>query len=86
MRFHETKDISQNFSGIITLGFCEVAKYFVNFRFCFRYFQKMTAKFQFHLNRFEILKFQIWRWQNLKKVDIAFTLCNAFSSTNTAAN
>ncbi len=44
MRFHKTNDISQNFSSI-TLGFCEVAKYFVDFRFRFRYFQKMTPKF-----------------------------------------
>ncbi len=47
MRFHETNDISRNFSGI-TLGFREVLKYFVDFQFCFRYFQKMTPKFQFH--------------------------------------
>ncbi len=55
MRFQDTNDISQNFSGII-LGFYEVAKYFVVYRLCFWYFQKMTAKFWFHLNRFKILK------------------------------
>jgi hypothetical protein len=55
-RFDETNDISQNFSGII-LVFCEVLKYFVDFRFGFWYFQKMTAKFQFLSNRFEISKF-----------------------------
>jgi hypothetical protein len=32
MRFHETNDFSGNFSGI-TLGFHEVAKYFVDFQF-----------------------------------------------------
>jgi hypothetical protein len=42
--FHETNDISQNFSGI-TLGFCEVSKYFVDFLFHSWYFQKMTPKF-----------------------------------------
>jgi hypothetical protein len=66
MRFHKTNDISQNFSGI-TLGFCEVAKYFVDVWFLFRYFQKMAAKFWFHSNIFEILKFRTWRWQKLKK-------------------
>ncbi len=39
MSFHETIEISQNFSGI-TLGFCEVVKYFVDFWFCFLYFLK----------------------------------------------
>ncbi len=66
MRFHESNDISQNFSGTI-LGFCEVAKYFVDFWFWFWYFQKMTAKFWFPSNRFKISKFQTWRWQKLKK-------------------
>jgi hypothetical protein len=46
MRFHETNDISQNFSGI-TLGFHEAVKYFVDFHFHFWYFQKMTANFLF---------------------------------------
>ncbi len=68
MRFHETNDISQNFSGI-TLGFHEVAKYFVDFWFPFWYFQKMSSKFQFCSHRFEILKFQIWKWQLPKKKD-----------------
>ncbi len=66
MRFHECNNISQNFSGI-TLGFCEVSKYFVDFRFHFRYFWKMTPKFWFCSYRFEILKFRTFLWQNFKK-------------------
>ncbi len=66
MRFHETNDISWNFSGI-TLDFREIAMYFVDFGFRFLYFWKMTAKFWFLLNRFEILKFRTCRWQKLKK-------------------
>jgi hypothetical protein len=65
MRFHKTNDISWNFSGI-TLGFREVAKYFVHYWFCFRCFQKMTAKFWLHLNRFEISKIHTWLLQKLK--------------------
>ncbi len=61
-----SSSISLNFSGII-LGFCVVAKYFVDFRFRFRYFRKMTEKFWFRLNRFKILRFQTWRWWKLKK-------------------
>jgi hypothetical protein len=53
MSFHETNIITKLFSDIL-LGFCEVAMYFVDFW----YFAKMTAKFQFHLNIFKILKFQ----------------------------
>ncbi len=41
--------------------------YFVDFWFCFWCFQKLTAKFWFHLNRFKILKFRTWQWQKLKK-------------------
>ena len=67
MRFHKTNNISQNFSGIVTLGFCEVAKYFVDFQFCFRYFQKMTPKFRFHSFIFEILKFRTLQWRKFKK-------------------
>ncbi len=65
MRFHETNKISWNFSGL-TLGFCEVSNYFVNFWFCFRYFQKMTPKFQFHSYRLKILKFETW-WRKFKE-------------------
>ncbi len=65
MRFHETNHISQNFSGI-TLDFCEVSKYFADFRFCFWYFLKMTAKFWFLSNRFKISKFHTFQWQKLK--------------------
>ncbi len=57
-RFHKTNNISWSFSGIIKLQ-CTL----LTFRFCFWYFQKMTAKFQFCSNRFKILKFQTWRWQ-----------------------
>jgi len=35
--------------------------------FCFQYFWKMTAKFRFLSNSFEILKFWTWQWQKLKK-------------------
>ncbi len=66
MRFHETKHISQNFNGI-TLAFCEIWKYFFDFQFHFQYFQKMTAKFWFLLNKFEIWKFCTLRWWKLKK-------------------
>jgi len=38
-------------------SFRSVAMSFVDFRFCFRYFQKLMAKFWFRLNRFKILKF-----------------------------
>ncbi len=57
MRFHKANDISQNFIGI-TLDFHEIAKYFVDFWFRFWYLQKMTAKFWFLSNRFEISKFR----------------------------
>ncbi len=63
-RFHKTNSISWNFSGII-LCFHSVTMYFVDFRFCFRYFQKMTAKFQFCSNRFKILKIQNFEVSNL---------------------
>ncbi len=66
MRFHETYDISQNFSGI-TLGFCEILKYFVDFWFCFKYLQKMTAKFRLLLNSFKISKFCTFGWRKIKK-------------------
>jgi hypothetical protein len=72
MRFHETNDISRIFSGK-TLGFCEVAKYFVDFQFRFRYFQKMTGKFQFHSNRFEIFEVSNLAMAKVKKVNIAVT-------------
>ncbi len=61
-RFHKTNEISQNFSGITT-DFCEIAKSFVDFRF--RYLRKMTAKFQFLLNRIKISKFRSFQWQKL---------------------
>ncbi len=63
MKFHETNRISVNFIGII-FYFCSFAMYFVDF--CYS-FQKLIAKFQFHLDRFEISKFQTWRWPKLKK-------------------
>ncbi len=66
MRFHKTNDISWNFSGI-TLGFHKISKYFVDFQFRFKYFQKMTAKFQLLLNRFEISNFCTFWWRTLKK-------------------
>jgi hypothetical protein len=65
-RFHETNDISQNFSGI-TIGFWKDSKYFVDFWFRFWYFRKMIAKFWFLSIRFEISKFRTFRWQKLKK-------------------
>jgi hypothetical protein len=64
MRFHETNEISQNFSGI-TIDFREIAKSFVDFRFRFRYHRKMTAKFRCLSNRFEISKLRAFRWQKL---------------------
>jgi hypothetical protein len=66
MIFHKTNDISLKFSGM-TLCFYEVLKYFVDFHFCFQYYQKMTLKFQFHSYRFEILKFRTWQWPKFKK-------------------
>jgi hypothetical protein len=69
MRFHETNNISQNFSGVI-LAFHEVAKYFVDFWFCFQYFRKMTAKFQFQSNRFEIFKVLNVAMAKVKKVAV----------------
>jgi len=70
MRFHKTNNISQNFSGI-TFDFREILKYFVDF--CLQFFQKMTAKFQFLLNRFEISKFSDFLMAKVKKVNIAIT-------------
>ncbi len=70
MRFHKTNNISQNFSGI-TFDFREILKYFVVFRF--QFFQKMTAKFRFLLNRFEISKFSDFLMVKVKKVNIAIT-------------
>jgi hypothetical protein len=72
MRFHETNDISQNFSGI-TLGFHDISKHFADFQFRFQYFQKMTAKFQFHSNRFENFKVSHFSMAKVKKVNIAVT-------------
>jgi hypothetical protein len=66
MRFHKTNNISQNFS-CVSIVFHEVSKSFVGFQFCFWYFRKMTAKFRFLLNRFEITKFRTFRWQKLNK-------------------
>jgi hypothetical protein len=66
MRFHKTNDISQNFSGV-TLGFHEILKYFLDFCFHFRYFRKMTPKFQCHSYRCKISKFQTWQWRKFKK-------------------
>jgi hypothetical protein len=66
MKSHETNDISQNFSGI-TLGLCEILKYFVDFRFRFKYLRKMTAKFWLLSNSFEISKFRTFRWRKIKK-------------------
>jgi len=59
-RFHKTNDISWNFSGI-TLAFHEIAEYFVDFQFCYGYFQKMTAKFQFLSIKFKIWKFRTFQ-------------------------
>jgi len=53
------------------------AMYFVDFQ----YFRKLTAKFQFHLNRFEISKCWTWRWQKLKKSYRSYLLYSAFSQT-----
>ncbi len=65
IRFHETNDISQNFSGI-TLGFHETSKYFVDFQFHFKYLRKITPKFQLLSNRFKISKFCTFQWRKLK--------------------
>jgi hypothetical protein len=43
------------------------------FDICFFVFQKLTAKFWFHLDWFKISKFWTWQWQKLKKVNIAVT-------------
>ncbi len=51
----------------MTQCFYKLSKYFVDFRFCFRYFQKMTPKFWFHSYRFEILKFRTLQWWKIKK-------------------
>ncbi len=71
MRFHETNNISQNFSGK-TVGFCEISKYFVDFQFRFWYFQKMTAKFQFLSNISKLQSFTLLI-AKVKKVNIAVT-------------
>ena len=65
-KFNKTNDILWNCIGMI-LCFCSVAMYFVDFRFHFQCFWNLTAKFWFHSDRFEILKFQTWRWWKLKK-------------------
>ncbi len=59
MRLYETNEVSWNFLGII-LCFCSVVTYFVDFRFHFPCFRKLTTKFHFRVERFEILKF--WTW------------------------
>ena len=64
--FNDYTEILWNFIGII-LCFRSVAMYLVEFRFCFWCFQKLTAKFQFHSDRFEISKFRTWWWRKLKK-------------------
>ncbi len=66
MRFHKTNNIWWNFCGIV-LCFHSFVMYFVDFWFCFWFFQKMIAKFWFHLNRFKISKFRTWQWRKLKK-------------------
>jgi hypothetical protein len=43
-----------------------VVMYFIDFRFCYQCFQKLTAKFQFCSNRFKISKFRTCQWQKLK--------------------
>ncbi len=65
MRYHKTNNISQNFSGL-TLGFCDISKFFVDLLFHFQYLWKMTAKCQFLSNRFTISKFRTFQWQKLK--------------------
>jgi hypothetical protein len=50
----------------IKLCFRSVTMYFVNFCFCFRYFQKLTGRFWSHWDRFKILKFVTWQLQKLK--------------------
>jgi hypothetical protein len=80
--FTIANDISQNFSSI-TLGFREISKYFVDFRVRFWYFQKMTAKLQFLMNRFKISKFRTFRWRKLKKLNITMLMhwqCQFLSS------
>ncbi len=59
MRLYETNEVSWNFLGIM-LCFCSVVTYFVDFRFHFRCFRKLTTKSHFHVERFEILKFRTW--------------------------
>jgi hypothetical protein len=62
--------LQKNFSGI-TLDFHDISKHFVDFQFYFQYFQKMTAKFQFHSNRFENFKISHFSMAKVKKVNIA---------------
>jgi hypothetical protein len=56
-----------------TLDFREIAKYFVDFRFRFRYFQKLTAKFWFLLKQIQNFKVSNLAMVKVKKVNIAVT-------------
>ncbi len=71
-KFHDTEEMSWNFIGIV-LCFRSVAMYLVQFRFRFWCFQKLTAKFQFHSNRFENFKVSNLVMAKVKKVNIAVT-------------
>ncbi len=71
MRFHETNDISRNFSGI-TLGFREVLKYFVD-SFLLSVLSeddcKISVSFKL-IQNFKVLHFSMVK---VKKVNIAVT-------------
>jgi hypothetical protein len=50
--------------------------FFVHFPFCFWCFQKLTAKFRYCLDWFEILKFQTWQWRKVKKSISQLPICH----------
>ncbi len=58
MRFHETIDISRNFSGI-RFDFCEIAKYFVDFQFCFSIYKRWLQNFGFFQTDSKFWSFKI---------------------------
>jgi hypothetical protein len=74
MRFHETNKMLWNFSGI-TIDFCEIAKSFFDFRFRFRYLQKMTAKFWCLLNWFKFQSFALFDGESYKSQYCSYLVC-----------
>jgi hypothetical protein len=72
MGFHETNNISWNFSVII-LGFHEVAKYYVDFQFCFLVLSKDDCKISVSLEQIQDFEVSNLAMAKVKEVNIAVT-------------